>query len=624
MPIRHVRHTSRGLTLFCCAGAAWMLAAPSAFATPSQHEKEAEAWKGKGYQEAAACARCHTAPAAADLRSGTLDLCLMTEYAIWKTHDKHAQAYAVLEGPRGQEIGRLLGNVDVTAESTGCLNCHAMGNLKDAKGVGVDKLDGVSCGGCHGPSEQWIGPHADKRWREKSPDEKFKLGMRDLRDPEVKATLCMSCHIGNAAEGKVVTHAMFAAGHPPLPPIEIATFAKNEPQHWRDARDVPFFQDKKTPPEILKNYHINSPDDVAYERSKAVLVGALTSLRETMRLAAERADDKTAGAATAWPELLSGLSKDDAKDEAKVRSLVANRWPEIAMAHSDCYACHHDLAVPGFRQERGFGYPLPGMPLVRVKPGRPVVRTWPLALAPVALGDAKKVGELDGALKNLAKACTARPFGNRTEVQAAARAIVDWSDKAIADVKAGKLDDARALKLIHELIDLVETSSEKGKPTLFDYESARQIASALQVLYSDYSRKKEADPKVEAALTALGDKLDLQPYFERAERGKVILDVVRKAAVVPDTEGVQEFTDYLKNIGDKAALEKLVTNRFLTTLSRGVANDKFTEELKKPDVVKKLQEFSDSEESKLLKTLADYTPAMFIDDIGKLKKLLPK
>ena len=53
--------------------------------------------------------------------------------------------------------------------------------------------------------------------------------------------LCLSCHVGNAAQGKVITHAMYAAGHPPLPAMDIATFALNQPQHWRDAADVLFF-----------------------------------------------------------------------------------------------------------------------------------------------------------------------------------------------------------------------------------------------------------------------------------------------------------------------------------------------------------------------------------------------
>jgi hypothetical protein len=112
--------------------------------------------------------------------------------------------------------------------------CHAMDNLSKEnleKGAdrGLNPRDGVSYGGCHCPSSEWNGLHTQLKWRERSPQQKYEKGMRDLRDPTVRARLCMSCHIGNAAEGKVVSHAMFAAGHPPLPPIEIATFSKNEP-----------------------------------------------------------------------------------------------------------------------------------------------------------------------------------------------------------------------------------------------------------------------------------------------------------------------------------------------------------------------------------------------------------
>ena len=32
--------------------------------------------------------------------------------------------------------------------------------------------------------------------------------------------MCLSCHLGNAREGRVVTHEMYAAGHPPLPGFE--------------------------------------------------------------------------------------------------------------------------------------------------------------------------------------------------------------------------------------------------------------------------------------------------------------------------------------------------------------------------------------------------------------------
>src|SRR5207248_334113 len=36
----------------------------------------------------------------------------------------------------------------------------------------------------------------------------------------------------NVKEGKIVTHEMYAAGHPPLPGIEIATFGDALPRHW--------------------------------------------------------------------------------------------------------------------------------------------------------------------------------------------------------------------------------------------------------------------------------------------------------------------------------------------------------------------------------------------------------
>src|SRR4051794_39812012 len=73
----------------------------------------AEAWKDFQYQDAASCSLCHAGPTAANKGQGSLNLVVMAEYAVWKTHDKHAQAYAVLEGKRGQQIAKILG-IDVT------------------------------------------------------------------------------------------------------------------------------------------------------------------------------------------------------------------------------------------------------------------------------------------------------------------------------------------------------------------------------------------------------------------------------------------------------------------------------------------------------------------------------
>ena len=79
--------------------------------TVSNAQEKKDAWADLKYQSAAKCSECHALPkgnqlpsedpASKELRAW--DVVLMTEYSIWKTHDKHAQAYAVLEAPVAKE-----------------------------------------------------------------------------------------------------------------------------------------------------------------------------------------------------------------------------------------------------------------------------------------------------------------------------------------------------------------------------------------------------------------------------------------------------------------------------------------------------------------------------------------
>src|SRR5262249_55477939 len=146
-------------------------------------------------------------------------------------------------------------------------------------------------------------------------------------------------------------------------------FSRNLPQHWRDARHVPFFQKNRDDAKVRANYHLEAID---FQRTHFALVGNVVALRETMKLARDRSNLEAKG--VTWPELHGDA---DAKDPSKVAALAARRWPEIATAHSDCFACHHDLSYPGFRQERGFGYQLSKMTPLRLVPGRLPVRMWP-------------------------------------------------------------------------------------------------------------------------------------------------------------------------------------------------------------------------------------------------------
>jgi hypothetical protein len=586
-----------------------------------------EKWVGK-YQSAAECFNCHTQPTGQDLRS-SLDFVLLTEYAIWKTHDKHAQAYAVLKGPRGKAMAKLLGQ-DVTDVKTGCMNCHAMSNLF-GKRADAD-IDGVSCSGCHGPSQDWLAPHNNPRdhskWRLLSAADKAKLGFRDLRDPQVKSALCMSCHIGNADEGKVVTHAMFAAGHPPLPPIEIATFTRNEPQHWRDSRDVPFFKKavEEKNDKVKQIYHL---DVMPNQRAQLALVGGVVALAETMQLAADRGTLTAKDPARLWPELLVGPGAPKAGDTAELRRLAQERWPEIAMAHSDCFACHHDLKYPGFRQERGFGYHLPGGPLIRTVPGRPTIRDWPLTLLKPAIELSRKpehLQALEGNLRALAATSDARPFGEPERIVKDAKALTDWSAGMAGELRNPGLYNKDSLRQL-----LVATcrlyapnangpAEQGGQHPLPDYEMARQLASLIDVLYEDLNEK---DSEADKVLEQLTQELDLKPYIDRGKRLQVILKLVQKLTKVPNLqEGMKEYTAYLEDIGNPDLLAKLPRNTFLRELKAGISNEDFTAALLEPATINTLQEFSNQELQAELRSVNDYDPKVFLAELEKLARLI--
>ena len=92
---------SRRLVRFV-AGCVLGLACAALLPSAANRARAKDPWKGFTYEEAASCKQCHGLPTQDYSEKGNLDLVLMAEYPIWKTHDKHAQAYAVLEGPRGE------------------------------------------------------------------------------------------------------------------------------------------------------------------------------------------------------------------------------------------------------------------------------------------------------------------------------------------------------------------------------------------------------------------------------------------------------------------------------------------------------------------------------------------
>src|SRR5262249_1340532 len=149
-------------------------------------------------------------------------------------------------GRRAKAMESLLKIPDV-AKAPECLSCHAV-NLPPGQkaGDGVASLnEGVTCVLCHGPHAEWVDKHYPsvdpekrKAWRALDRTKKQQdYGMTDLWNPATRAELCSSCHIGNVKEGKFITHAIYAAGHPPLPNIEFAAFCEEMPRHWEYLRE---------------------------------------------------------------------------------------------------------------------------------------------------------------------------------------------------------------------------------------------------------------------------------------------------------------------------------------------------------------------------------------------------
>ncbi len=447
----------------------WMASGhgPARASTQGQ-QPAAQQWMG-----VTSCVGCHSNGPVGNLKD---DYVLLTESKTWEAKDKHSQAFNVLKttpGSRAEAMAKILkqspGWEKPFTEDARCLNCHAANVPTDGRFATFKIEDGVSCDACHGPAFGWFAAHIAPGWRTKPMAEKVSMGMTDVRDPVNRSAMCFSCHIGEAKAfmksgvGKVVTHEMYAAGHPPLPSIEVATFSEHEPRHWR------YLKEKNS--EIQKLLKA-TPSEIEFEQTKLAVVGNVVALRDTVNLLADQA------------------SKGE-KDY--------NSWPELSQY--DCYACHHDLRTPSWRQKRGY----PGIP------GRPQIAYWPSALAAVGIRHiAKDNAGADALAKSfhdqmqtLHKAFNDQPFGKPQDVGIAAGKLATWLDKeVVAKLNAAAFTDESAKALLREIC-------KQGIETLPDYNSARQIIWTLQTAYSELPKKPANDAAIKKLLGTIDTELKL-------------------------------------------------------------------------------------------------------------------
>ena len=245
-------------------------------------------------------------------------------YQIWIQQDPHARAYEVLLNDQSKQIARLQ-RLPAAHEAAACLSCHTAFENADHLPASRRYLltDGVSCEACHGPAEKWIEPHRSLDWKNPAiwPEaRKLATGFRNTKDLASRARVCAECHVGSP--GRDVNHDLIAAGHPRLD-FELGAFHANLPAHWDRKKD--------------KARYSSSLE------ARVWAVGQVASAAASVRL----------------------LQARSAAQHAP--------WPEFA--EYGCFACHHDLHSPSWRQDQP-------------RPSRGALDwgTWNFSFLPTAVG----------------------------------------------------------------------------------------------------------------------------------------------------------------------------------------------------------------------------------------------
>lgn len=155
------------------------------------------------------------------------------EISLWQdqssTTGAHVRAYKVLFSERSLSIAERLG-INEPHQAKECLSCHADNVPKNLWAEKFQFDDGIGCESCHGGAETWLTAHYSPN---ASHSENVLLGLYALEKPDVRANVCLSCHVGSDAPGQFVDHRLMAAGHPRMS-FELDLFTALQRHHEED------------------------------------------------------------------------------------------------------------------------------------------------------------------------------------------------------------------------------------------------------------------------------------------------------------------------------------------------------------------------------------------------------
>jgi hypothetical protein len=361
-----------------------------------------------------------------------------------------------------------------------CLTCHG-GYQKDDTGFTLankgNEQVGIDCMYCHqqGTNPQWVQDHQKDalpnpdKWRLLPAEVKEAAGMRDLVKTSAQASLCLDCHVGNRQKNMFVTHEMYAAGHPPLPSVELQTFCTAMPQHWQTSSQLH---------DSLSDY---PGRDAYFQTNFPGVVGPGTSAGDTFWNTRQM--------------LIGALAARKKSLQIVIDSAAAHPWADYSLY--DCASCHHELQSDSRRQQRGF----PGAP------GRPRQPEWPEPLLLIAyrlFGGPGEEGQqryqsMLQLEQNLTRDFADQPFGNPERVRSSAEALQAEIDKAIAKVEALPINARTARGVLGML-------SRTPIEQMLTYDASRQVVWALQVIAGELeSHNQVLPPGVSEVIRSLGE-----------------------------------------------------------------------------------------------------------------------
>lgn len=220
------------------------------------------------------------------------------EYVTWSHFDPHARAYRVLREEQGAQIAKRLG-LKNAYEAPECLGCHTDSTPAANRGEKFQTSDGIGCETCHGGSEHWLQTHDDAPTVTHAAN--LQAGMRPIERPEVRAQLCVGCHVGDT--NRFATHQMMAAGHPRLA-FELDTYT----ELWRTSGGREHFR-----------------RDEDYVARKGTFEPVQT-----------------------WLAGLTAVTRREADLAEQRISLAGGGFPDFALFN--CYSCHRSMRVAAWER----------------------------------------------------------------------------------------------------------------------------------------------------------------------------------------------------------------------------------------------------------------------------------